>query len=242
MKTSDKILIVSAILILILIIFLATTAKHIANHENSSFNIMKYSGNGKTVRREIPIDSFSGVSVNGGWEIEINSNDSNKFSVIMENPENELSDIYYYLYSGIFTVRYRSGLFYKGNMQEGIHKISISMPKLSSLEFSGGTKASFSGFKSAKLGIIVSGGCNLKGKDNAINNIVIKSSGASHIDLNESSVTNADLDTSGVSFIELNMAGGNLTGSASGVSSILYSGNIRSQNVKQSGVVNIVKR
>lgn len=114
-------------------------------------------------------------------------------------------------------------------------KVAVSLPQLQSMEINGAAKAYFQGFDADKFTIDISGASEVVGKNNKVNNLSVDSSGSSKINLQDSLTTNVHLDLSGASKIFLNMAGGELSGNASGASEIRYRGKISDEFVDLSG-------
>ncbi len=241
MKTSDKILIYLVFTVVFAIAVMVVTSRFIIIQQNLAPEQNKLSETG-LITKDYPVENFSGISVSGGWEVDISKSSGNEYQVQITLPKTESDNIDIYKLNDQLNIKYKNGLFDGNDYSLGTHKIKITLPILSRIELSGGTETIFSGFQSDRMAVIISGSSKLIGRGNSIGNLSVNCSGASKMELGESIVTNADLQISGASSIDLKMAGGELTGNASGVVTILYSGNIRMQDIHQSGIVTIVKR
>lgn len=110
------------------------------------------------------------------------------------------------------------------------------------IDSSGSSKITMSGDTFANLGIDLSGGGQLTARGSEIANFSLEAQGASKVDLGDSKVTNATIDLSGASYLKINMNGGSLKGEANGASKVVYSGEVRTQEITTHGASSIVKR
>lgn len=110
------------------------------------------------------------------------------------------------------------------------------------IESSGASKITMLNDKLADLNVGISGGGRLTAKDSEITNLSLEAKGGSRADLTTSKTTNATIDLSGASVLTINMNGGSLKGEASGASKIVYSGNVRTQEIVTHGVSSVVKK
>lgn len=212
MKTSDKILIYAGFFVLILITALIVFSRITLHRQNPAVDQKEHSAGGEIITKEFQLDGFSGISVSGGWEVEITSGGSNQYQVRIDLPESDSDNLDVYKDGGLLIVKYKNFSFYT----PGEHKIKVTMPKIARIDSSGDAKIFFTGFQSGNLDISSSGSCRLLDGTNTIGRLSIDSSGSSQINLNGSPVTNAYVHTSGSSTVELNMAGGDLTVNTSG--------------------------
>ncbi len=238
MKTSDKILIYFVFTVIFAIAVMIVTMRFIISRKN--ITIASQFQSAGLITKDFDIAGFSSISVSGAWEVEIVKGDANQYQIQVTLPENESDNLDLNKYGDLLTIKYKNDIF--KYFERVSHKIKIILPKLNRIDLNGGTQTEFSGFQSERMNVNISGDCKLRGIGNNIGKFFINSSGASRIELGNSIVTNADVQISGNGFIELNMAGGELTGNASGAVTIVYSGYISRQDIRQSGVVSIVKR
>jgi len=236
MKITNKILLITLIAILVFIAVVVIASRVIVN---KSFQD-EYSGietlNKEFITKYFDVTGFTGVSISGSWQITINRSDA--YRIRIEAPEYLMDDVEVSERGKILNI----GLVWETRIHKRSLKAEITMPDLDGIKSSDGSSVRFDDFDTDNLEIRVSGASGIKGINNTISNLYINSSGATHINLKRSSVTNADLHTSGVSSIELTMAGGKLTGSASGAGSITYYGDIKEQSLRTSGTVSVRKR
>ncbi|RKY52678.1 MAG: hypothetical protein DRP89_07315 [Candidatus Neomarinimicrobiota bacterium] len=236
MKITNKILLITLIVILVFVAVIIIASRVIVD---KSFQD-EYSGietlNKELITKYFDVTGFTGLSASGSWQITVNRGVS--YQVRIEAPEYLMDDVVVRKIGKILNI----GLEWKTRIHKRSLKAEITMPNLDRIKSSDGSKIRFDDFDTDNLEIRVSGASGIKGINNTISNLYINSSGATHINLKRSSVINADLHTSGVSSIELTMAGGELTGSASGAGSITYYGNVEEQSLRTSGAVSVRKR
>jgi len=233
MKTSNKILLIMLIVLFSLVAGLVITARILVSCEPWADEA------GSTEFDESDLQSmnydyqdFSEIRIEGSWQLRIYRADT--FGVEVRVPE--------YLKDEV-EVESRDGrLYLKSDRDRMSHdgvRAMIYMPSLSRIESRSGASIKFDDFVSHDLYLQMEGGSSITGRENTIENLYLSSTGATNVDLKLSDVVNADIDLTGASSIILTMKGGELTGSASGASSIRYFGEVSKESIRTSGVVHI---
>ncbi|MCK4715751.1 MAG: DUF2807 domain-containing protein [Candidatus Marinimicrobia bacterium] len=233
MKTSNKILLITLIVIVVFITGMIITTRIIlysANDKASAFYDKEF------VPQKFSYEDFNSLKVYGHWSIDIEQGDD--YSVILYYPE-ELSD-------RISVEHCSKELIIDSNIKwysrRRIFRAEIIMPLLKSIEIVEGSSISFEDFSCDYLNIKTTGAAEIKGRNSSINDLDMVCDGASHVNLRHSQIVNATLHLSGASRVELTMNGGKLSGTAHGASSIVYYGEVAKQDIETAGAVSIRHR
>jgi len=233
MKTSNKILLITLIVILVFITGMIITTRIILY--NASCKASAFSDD-EFVQQEFSYEDFNSLKVYGHWSLDIEQGDD--YSVILYYPE-ELSD-------RISLEHCSKELIIDSNIKWHSHhrifRAEIVMPHLESIEIVEGSSISFEDFSCDQLNIKTTGATEIKGRNSSINDLDVVCDGASHVDLRHSRIVNATLHLAGASRVELTMNGGILSGTAHGASSIVYYGEVAKQNIETAGAVSIRHR
>lgn len=204
-------------------------------------------GSGKPVTQTFDFSDFDSLVVSSAFQAEVVSADA--YSVEVTVDDNLVERL---------QVEQRGQTVYIGlgpniGLTNGTLSARVSMPDLVSLEASGASRVTFTGFKSGHdLGLNVSGASNAKGSVES-GDVTIDVSGASRLvlsgsggslranvsgastaDLSDFGVADANVEASGASRINVN-ASGRLDAEASGASSVRYSGNPTMGRINESG-------
>jgi hypothetical protein len=196
---------------------------------------------GERTTRTYDYADFRGVEVSGQWQVTIERGDDWRVSV--EAPV-EVIDQVRVQRQGDGDAVDLEGPWWLGEFdgEEGGLQATITMPSLESLDVSGTSMTSFSGFDGAELSLDLSGAGQLRGTASRFDRLVLDMSGAAEIDLDDVPVTNAEVDISGAGNVKLRMAGGRLTGDISGAANLEYSGTVSAETIDRSGLVNVRRR
>jgi len=182
---------------------------------------------------------FTGVDASGLWEVAIERGDA--WRIAIEAPEELLDDIEVELEGDELSFGYEGEC--AGCFRDGITlKATVTMPELESLDLSGVTKLSFSGFDGASLTVDMSGASELRGAASRFDSLSLDKSGVGNLDLGDVTVTNAAVDISGAGKVTLRMGGGRLSGDMSGFGNLEYYGTVSEQTVDSSGFANVRQR
>ena len=195
---------------------------------------------GERGSRSVDYSGFDRVEVSGQWSVTIER--GNAWGVVVDAPVELLDDIEVERDGSELSVEYDGGWCAGCFRDDQALKVTITMPALTSLELSGATVASFSGFEGRSLVLDVSGAVELRGTAGRFEALTLDLSGAGSVDLGDVSVTNAEVDVSGAGNVTLRMAGGRLTGDLSGAANLEYSGTVSEEAIEKSGFVNIRRR
>jgi hypothetical protein len=185
---------------------------------------------------------FAAVSVSGQWQVTIERGDV--WRVAVDVPAEVIDDVRVERSGEGLAVGY-DGAWWFGGFGRGdgdVLKATITMPALESIELSGTSTLSLSGFEGDRLSLTSSGASEVRGASGRFETLALVMSGAGNVDLDGLLVTNADIQVSGAGNLKLNMAGGRLTGNMSGAGNLEYRGAVSEQSVSSSGLVNIRRR
>ena len=154
-------------------------------------------GSGNVVSQEMPLTDFTSVEAANAFEVEITQSDT--FSVTIRVDDNILDLVDVSKDGDTLKLRLERGVSLRRDVTL---EADITMPELESLELSGASKASVSGFRSSgQLDIDLSGASSLDGNLEA-GETDIEASGASTVVL-EGSATELTIEGSGASSLDL---------------------------------------
>jgi hypothetical protein len=194
---------------------------------------------GERAPRSFDYSGFTGVDASGQWEVAIERGDA--WRIAIEVPEEHLDDIEVELDGDELKFGYEGEC--AGCFRDGLAlKATVTMPELESVELSGVTNLSFSGFDGASLSVDMSGASELRGAASRFDSLSLDKSGVGNLELGDVTVTNADVDLSGAGNVTLRMGGGRLSGDMSGFGSLEYYGTVSEQTVDSSGFANVRQR
>ncbi len=184
---------------------------------------------------------FDRVSVSGQWEVAIERGDS--WRVAVEAPQ-ELLEYLRVERDGDELELGLEGGWVRGGWGGDSQALAatITMPALESLELSGASAVSFSGFEGRELSIVSSGASELRANASRYEELRVVLSGAGNAQLGDLTAINANVSVSGAADVVVRMGGGRLTGNLSGASDLEYVGNVSEVNVSQSGAGSIRRR
>jgi hypothetical protein len=195
---------------------------------------------GERATRNYDVTGFDRIHVSGQWSVTLERGDA--WRVGVEAPVEILDDVEVERDGDELSVSYEGGWCAGCFRDDTALKATITMPEIESLDLSGATTVSFSGFEGRSLSVDVSGGVALRGAASRFDALVLDVSGAGNVDLSAVPVTDANLDLSGAANVKLQMAGGRLTGDISGTGNLEYSGTVSEERIERSGFVNVRRR
>lgn len=170
-------------------------------------------GSGELETRELEFSDFMKLKVSHAFEVDVTRDDSFSVSITLDD------NLFEYLdatrIGSTLYIRMKQGRTYLRSTQ----RASITMPELLSLDLSGASRVTVSGFSSSDaLTLNLSGASTLDIQDVKAGRTRLDASGASKV---SGSIAMADgsFDLSGASSVELNGNGGDVTIDASGASS-----------------------
>ncbi len=180
------------------------------------------------------VENFSGIDVEGIWNITITKGDT--YSVVIREEESKLDKIKVTQKDNQIILRQRSGLnFFTGT------PVEITMPVLDRLRVEGGSSIKINDFESEHMEVVIEGMTVVTGTGNEIENLEIDGEGAGTLNFLESSVANADLSLDGLVNIKLHMAGGVLKGIMEGLCNVKYTGTVSEETVRIEGLGSVKK-
>ena len=233
MKNSNKVLIVTVLVLLLIITVIIVSSRIIL--DNTSIHDWDYSAEDIT-SKSFDYTDFNGIRADGAWRISIHQSDN--YSITVEYPE-DLED-------KLNVSTWDTELVLENDVRwEHDHcsfRATIGMPRLSSVETEEGASMEIENFNCDELSIQITGAAEIRGNSNNIGNLDIRCDGATHVNLRNSLTENANINIKGASRIVLNMTGGKLTGSAEGASSIVYYGDVSTQDIETAGAVSVHHR
>jgi hypothetical protein len=195
---------------------------------------------GERGARTVDYSGFDRIDVGGQWTVTIERGDA--WRVALEAPVEILDDIEVERDGNELSVEYNTGWCPGCFRDDQALKVAITMPELTSLDLSGATVASFSGFAGRELVLDVSGAVELRGTASRFERVTLDLSGAGSVDLGDVTVTDAEVAVSGAGNVTLRMAGGRLTGDMSGAANLEYYGTVSEETIERSGFVNVTRR
>jgi hypothetical protein len=195
---------------------------------------------GERGSRTVDYSGFDRVDVSGQWTVTIERGEF--WRVAVEAPVEIVDDVEVELDGNELSVEYDGGWCAGCFREDRALEVAITMPALASLELSGATVASFSGFDGRELTLDVSGAVEVRGAASRFQSLALDLSGAGSVDLGDVSVTDAEVDVSGAGNVTLRMAGGRLTGDMSGAANLEYYGTVSEEAIDKSGFVNVSRR
>lgn len=232
MKTSSKILLITAIVILVFITALIVGSRFMLNNATGKFS--QYSDE-ELIQKEYDFQDFNVLIIDGIWSVDIEQGD--QYSVKIQYPGN---------YEDEISIAQESNeLIFKSDLirrSGGLLYATVTMPQLSAIEILEGADISFEEFNCDCLSIRSGGAAKIRGSGSSIQDLELFCDGAAHVNLRRSDVFNATVSLNGANRVELTMTGGKLSGSANGASSIIYYGEVASQDIKTAGAVSIRHR
>jgi hypothetical protein len=195
---------------------------------------------GERTSRTYDSSGFDGVDTSGQWQVSIERGDV--WRVAVEAPVELIDELEVEVRGDRLSLGFEQG-WCPGCFRDDLElRATITMPALESLDSSGTSTISFSGFDGAILSVDVSGAGRLRGTASRFDRLELDMSGAAEIDLDDVPVTDADVDISGAGNVDLQMAGGRLSGDISGAANLEYSGNVSAETIDRSGMVNVRRR
>lgn len=195
---------------------------------------------GERTTRNYDFSGFDRIDVEGQWSVTIERGEVS--SVVVDTPAEVVESVEVAVDGDRLSVSYEGG-WCAGCFRDGTAlKATITMPEIESLDLSGATTVSFSGFEGRSLSVDVSGAVELRGASSRFDTLTLDISGAGRVDLADVPVTDAEVDVSGAGNVTLRMAGGRLTGDMSGAGNLEYFGSVSEERVQKSGFVNVRRR
>lgn len=194
---------------------------------------------GERASRTYDYTGFDGVEVGSQWNVTVERGDA--WRVAIDVPAELGDDVEVELRGDRLLLGFDGG-WWSGGFRDGVLRATITTPALESVEISGASNVSFSGFDGASLTLNLSGAGQIRGTSSRFDTLALDMSGAVNVELGDVPVTNANVDVSGVGNVTLRMAGGRLTGDVSGAASLEYFGTVSEESVDRSGFVNVRRR
>lgn len=233
MKTSNKILFITGIIIVVIIFVSIIGSRIFFNKFTNSYERGEFNySNIKTEYKDIT--DFTSLDVTGNWDVTISRGDS--YNIIIHSTEGP---------EKMYEIERKGDtLFVKENQNLNINKkltMEILMPVIRKINSKGGIKLFLTEFREHELSINLTGGAWVNGSDCEFENLLLTSAGAINLEFENISTVNVDAQLSGAGNLLFNMAGGTLSGNAAGAVNIEYIGTAR-QEILAAGLVNISRR
>ena len=233
MKTSNKILFISGLVIVIIVLASVIGSRIFLNKVTNTYKSedLNYSNIEQEHKEFI---NFTGLHVTGDWNITLISGNSYNISI---NGRTEHENLYKIEKKG-------STLFLTENTQPDINRkltAIITMPEIKEIYSEGGLKLNISDFIEPELILNLTGGSWVDGSGCKFENLYLTGAGAINLDFDNILTDNAELQLAGVGYVELNMGGGSLSGNAFGAMNIEYDGTAK-EEIKVAGLANLSRR
>jgi hypothetical protein len=214
-----------------------------------------WSGAGNVITETKQFSDFNKLDISSGFEVTITQ--SSTYRVVITANEKALDLIQVTQSDNTLTIQIQPGAAFSASTL----KAEIAMPVLDGVMFSGGIRATASGFNTTEdfradltggssfditdftaknLNVELSGGSTLTAQGTG-NNLVAIGSGGSNLDLSNLQINDAHIDLSGASHAIVNLDG-TLNVTASGASSVEYMGSPTLGNIDTSGGSTVSKR
>ena len=223
MKTSNKLLLVSAssliVIMLVLLLVLKIALETSTDIEDSA------KSEGAQLTKQFTLEDFTAIQVIGHWKVDVVRGDNTQ--VIAEAPESVMDTI--------VVEKHIQTLILENKRRFGEARAWIRLPSLVDLRLKGITSLKLRGFHTDSLSMRTSGATTINGTGNKIRDLSVSAEGVTNLDLRENPVTNADLRCEGVYKVELSMAGGELSGKVKGVGEVTYNGKVTKEGILRSG-------
>ncbi|MDO9548608.1 MAG: DUF2807 domain-containing protein, partial [Candidatus Marinimicrobia bacterium] len=232
-KNSNKILLTTILAILVIVAGLIISSRIIITKVPD--RSMKYSDE-DFISKTLDLADFDAIETSGIWQVEIYH--GNEYSVTLYYPVSESREIDVHTRDN--QLRLKNDM--KWQRQRKLFRATITMPELSSLRTEDGASITFYDFDCDELDIKITGAAEIDARNSRIENLKLRCEGAADANFKDSEVVNAKLNINGASRITLTMAGGKLTGNAHGASSIVYYGEVSTQDIATAGAVSVRHR
>ena len=233
MKTSNKILFGSGLLIVTLIVLLLIVSLILLNKSLTRDD--SYDSLEQRVVTQYDLRDFKEIEINDNWTVTIRQGE--KYAVEVSAPQHVLDRTRVEVTGGRLRFENHTRIRRKGDLEA-----LITMPVIERISSADAALIEVEDFTCNQLKIKLDGASKLRGRGNVITDLYLNCNGAAQIDLYDSSIKNARLDVNGAGYIQLKMDGGELTGSAAGAAKIVYTGTVSAENVRTAGVVSVRHR
>lgn len=213
-------------------------------------------GSGNIVTLEEAFTGFDKLDVSHGFEVDILQGET--FHVLVRIDDNLEKELEVASRGGTLRIGLKPNRSY--SLRNATLEATVTMPELTGLELSGGSRGTLTGFSSARaLSVDLSGGSNLRGNIEAgdarfelsggsnatlagsARDLTLKASGGSGADLSSFAVPNANVAASGGSQLAVNPSG-RLDVDASGGSRVYYLGSPTLGKVEKSGGAEVLRQ
>jgi hypothetical protein len=192
----------------------------------------RISGSGVVGSQVRNVDGFHGIDASGVFQVEATA--GKDFSVRVQADDNLLQYIRTEVEGGVLQIGTTAGI-KSGNPL----RVFVTAPDIESVEASGASNVSVTGITNSSLEIDASGNSKVK-VDGETGEVNVDVSGSSAVDANALRADIATVDSSGASRVNV-FAAKRLTSSASGASTVMYSGNPANVEKSSSGASRIVQ-
>lgn len=235
MKTSNKIILITAISVILFSIFMTFLGKMVLSDH---FVITDIPVEELEIQEQtFDTKAFTSLDIQGVWRGEIIQGDA--FTIQVKAPKYLLDDIIMDVNDSVLFVNLKKGS--KISFESMELEVFVTLPVLESVNFLGGIDFHLSGFSQDQLDINASGAVGLSGTDMKIGNLSVTSEGASTVNLINCKITDLTLDLKSVSTITIDsMNGGNMRGSLQNGCVVNYYGEVEDILVETAGFANII--
>ncbi|MCK9484386.1 MAG: DUF2807 domain-containing protein [Candidatus Marinimicrobia bacterium] len=233
MKTSNKILVGSGLLLATLILIFMIIVRimlGVSPRFDDSYDITE-----PDVITNYHFSDFKNVEVRDNWTVSIRQGE--QFSIEVTAPQSVQEKARIEVVGDRLIFENDRFIHPRGKLEA-----LVIMPRIENVTSADAVKVKLDDFTCDRLQIKLDGACKVRARNNVITDLDLKGTGATRADLVESVITNANLQVSGAGRVELNMQGGELTGTASGAVKIIYYGSVSAEKIRTSGAVSIHHR
>ncbi len=232
MKTSNKILLTTCIVIVAAIIASILYTKNMLGdpREYRTYKIESESG----IVNTIDAIDFTGISAEGYWDISVVQGEEYHVE-IATNSKVADNEIIIEKNGDILFLKTRKNRFLSSP------KLKVQMPSLGKTDLKGVGSFHMSGFDINELSINTDGVISISGADGRIRNMSFRGDGLLKMDMNDIPVVSADIRYNGLYLIELFMDGGQLSGKIDGMGRFTYRGDVRENSLKVNSPVHVIQ-
>jgi hypothetical protein len=237
MKTSNKVLLITAAVIVATTVASVLTARIVIDRAAEDAGVERSekpaAAGGKYLQQEIDAAGFTEIAFAGGWRAQVRRGE--EYGVMLRVPERYRAA----LQTEVRGETLQLGLNREYDIGGKLLEAQLVMPRLEAVKSVGGLDLRIEGFSGEELSLDLSGGSQVKAAGGGYERILLELKGGSDVDLLDLPAENARVEAVGASHVKLAMRGGELTSSLSGAGSLEYTGDIRRQQVTTSGVTSV---
>lgn len=232
MKTSNRILVITGIVIVAAIIASILYTKNMLG-DPSEYKTYRIESNAGIVNT-IDASDFTGISAEGYWDISVVQGEEYHVE-IATNSKVADNEVIIEKKGDILFLKTRKNRFLSSP------KLKVQMPSIGKTDLKGVGSFHMSGFEINELIISTDGVISITGADSRIQDMSFRGDGLLKMDMNDSPVVSADIRYNGLYLIDLFMDGGQLTGKIDGMGRFTHRGDVQENSLKVNSARHVIK-